>query len=123
MPTSPSRQVTKQPRDPSKTPHPSGACPFFTRPKAPRLLHKPMIMSQLNLCPKKVEISGLMRPSPLVNPGTLTTRLSHNPQPTSHTPNSDAPFPFLRHPQPFFTANPLIMSSLPLCVNKRTLCV
>ncbi len=82
-----------------------------------------MIMSQLNLCPKKVEISGLMRPSPLVNPGTLTTRLSHNPQPTSHTPNSDAPFPFLRHPQPFFTANPLIMSSLPLCLNKQALCV
>ncbi len=50
---------------------------------------------------------SFMRPSP-----------AHNPQPTAHTPNSDALFPFLRHPQPFFAANPLIMSTLLLCPKK-----
>src|SRR5258708_1694610 len=76
-------------------------------------MHNPNTMNRLSLCPKKAEISGLMRPSP--NSG----RLSHNPHPTTHNPPHDADLSFVRHQRPFFTPNPLTINNLSLCVKKR----
>ncbi len=111
-----------------ETPTSSGACLLFMRPKSHLPMNKPFAMNRLPLCPKfamnrlplcpkKVEISGLMRPS--ANQCLSVPRLSHNPHPTTYNPPNDADLSLVRHQRPFHTANPLIMTNLSLCPEKR----
>jgi hypothetical protein len=75
---------------PELTPNtvPGGADLSFVRHLRRRLAHNLIRMSRLPLCLKKAGISGLVRHPCVGNPyspSKSTSRLSHNPQPTSRT--------------------------------------
>jgi hypothetical protein len=62
----------------------------FVRHLRPTLTSNPCVMSSLSLCPKKGEISALVRHA---------FPTTHNPQPTTHNPRRPA-FPTTHNPQP-----------------------
>jgi hypothetical protein len=66
-----------------KTPGSRGADLAFVRPNDHHSTHNPITMNCLALCPHNVDFLGLVRPSPVWNPHSLS--LSHNLQPTSPT--------------------------------------
>ncbi len=76
------------------------------RPKGHRPMHKQLTINHLPLCPKKAEISGLMRPS-------------SNSDLTTHTPPGGADLTFVRHLEPLQARNLITPSYLPLCLKKR----
>ncbi len=98
----------------TKTPESRVAYPIFMRPirRSPKC--NPMATNHLLLRAKKIEISGLMRPSCL-----SLSRLPHNPHPATYTPPRDADPSSLRHQLPFRTPNPLTTHNLSLCAKKH----
>ena len=75
----PQRQTTHDERKDRKTPGSRGADLAFVRPMRRSLTSNLLTMNRLALCPHKVEILGLLRPSPV---GNLTpSPATHNPQP------------------------------------------
>jgi hypothetical protein len=86
-----------------KTPGSSGADLSVVRHLRHRLTHNFLTMNRLPLCPKKGEISGLVRHPCVGNPHSF----SHNPQPTTQSPADDASLRFVRHFRPLLTGNPL----------------
>jgi hypothetical protein len=98
-----------------KKPNSRGADLSFVRPFDHPLTRNLLTMNRLPLCLHNSHFLGLVRPSCVGNPH----HPSHNPQPTAHNPARDADLSPVRHPEPFFTNNPLVMSSLSLCPQKR----
>src|SRR5260370_28308437 len=79
----------------------SGACLPLMRPKGHRTMHKQLTINQLPLCPKKAEISCLMRPS-------------SNSDLTTHTPPGGPYLTFVPHLEPLQARNLITPSYLHL---------
>jgi hypothetical protein len=84
--------ATKLAPPPPQTTDPSGADLSFVRHLRHYLTRNPITMNRLPLCPKKDDISALVRHPPVRNPRSPRSQrpafpTSHIPQPTTYIPN------------------------------------